>query len=160
MLHIVQQHRGPALVKLGRLIHRGVEPADGRPLLAQGVRHTFEQVRLAAAAGAPQVGGHGGAGGCRACITRPQLQVAQRGLVRPCKKPGQCGVCGQTDIECELLHGQGVKYMRAVGRETVAESVGIEPRKIWANSSLTAPAAQPPLAQPTPRVLKTSLNTR
>ena len=81
-----------------------VEPAYAGALLAQGLAHGLEQMGLATAGLAPQVGGHGRAGGLAAALAGGQAQMLQGGFIGACIKPGQRGPCGQADVQCQLLH--------------------------------------------------------
>ena len=107
-VYIVQQHRRPALVKTGGVFAAGVAPADAGTLLAQGFAHRLQQVRLAAAGLAPQVGGHrhtAGFTGAAGTVGQHLAQVLQHVAVRAGKEALQRGRRRQTDVQGQLLHG-------------------------------------------------------
>ena len=78
-------------------MHRGVQPADVGALLAQGMRHGFEQVDFAAGAARP-TGRWARANACG--LLAHKLQVLQRASLGPAKKLVNVGpVAGQYQVQ-------------------------------------------------------------
>jgi hypothetical protein len=102
-LHIVEQHGVPALVKGGGAIGRGIAPAAQHTLLAQRLAHRTQQMGLAGAGLAPQVGGHGRA---RTAALDGHAQMLQGCGIRPAKKAAQRGQRRQTNVKRQLLHAE------------------------------------------------------
>ena len=106
---VVHQHGHPALVEFRRLGQARMQPADGAALLMKRRGNRLQQMRLAAAAVAPQVGGHWRMHGMRV-LADPHLEMAHRRFVRPREKAGQRRARVQADVECELLHASMLRH--------------------------------------------------
>ena len=129
-VHVIHQHGRPAFVELRRIAYGRIHPADNGPLIAQRFTHRLEQVGLARARFAPQIGRHGRTRHLAAAFADPQPQVLQHRDVRTREETRQRGTRCQTDIQRHLLHGRHTdhalppEYRRSRARQAGKRSFG------------------------------------